>query len=40
MSNLYDFQPDSDLVKYEDLQPQDQYMLHLLHKLSQQVTLS
>ena len=38
LGNLHDFDPPADLVTYEALLPQDQYMLHLLHEFGQQVT--
>ncbi|KAK7104714.1 isoleucine--tRNA ligase, mitochondrial-like [Littorina saxatilis] len=37
LGNLYDLDPDRDLLPYNSLLPQDQYMLHLLHEFAQQV---
>ena len=37
LGNLYDFDPSKDLLPYDSLLPQDQYMLHLLYEFGQQV---
>ncbi|KAL3874272.1 hypothetical protein ACJMK2_037312, partial [Sinanodonta woodiana] len=40
LGNLRDFSPSSNLVDYNTLWPQDQYMLHLLYKFGKQISKS
>ncbi|XP_041353024.1 isoleucine--tRNA ligase, mitochondrial-like [Gigantopelta aegis] len=38
LGNLYEFEPAPQTIPYEDLLPQDKYMLHLVHEFGTQVT--
>ncbi|MCS6958701.1 MAG: isoleucine--tRNA ligase [Pseudanabaenaceae cyanobacterium SKYGB_i_bin29] len=38
LSNLYDFQPQQDSVKYEELEEIDRYLLHVIYTVGQEIT--
>ena len=40
LGNIFDFDPKSDYVKYEDLKPIDKFALHKLNKMVEEVTVS
>ncbi len=40
LGNLYDFEPEKDYVKYEDLKPIDKFALHKLNQLIETVTVA
>ena len=37
LGNLHEFDPSTQTVTYEDLLPQDKYMMHLIHEFGTQV---
>ena len=40
LGNIYDFDPQKDYVKYEDLKPIDKFALHKLNKVVEEVTVA
>ncbi len=40
LGNIYDFEPEKDYVKYEDLKPIDKFALHKLNKVVEEVTVA